>query len=81
MAQALDGFEDFNARVRRPHGFRLGQPASERGFLTPSGRAEFGLASLPDDGGLGEGRLMLATVRAHDRSTPRSTPTTTATAA
>src|SRR6201997_11050 len=45
MAQVLDGFEDFNARVRHPHGFRLSQPARERGFLTSSGRAEFGLAS------------------------------------
>jgi anaerobic selenocysteine-containing dehydrogenase len=44
MAQVLDGFEDFNARVRHPHGFRLSQPARERGFLTSSGRAEFGLA-------------------------------------
>src|SRR5690349_24411922 len=35
--------------------------------LTPSGRAEFGLAPLSDDGGPGEGRLMLATIRAHDQ--------------
>jgi hypothetical protein len=61
MARVLDGFKDFNARVRRPHGFRLSQPARERGFLTPSGRAESGLAPLPDDGGPGEGSLMLET--------------------
>jgi molybdopterin-dependent oxidoreductase alpha subunit len=67
MAQVLDGFENFNARVRHPHGFRLSQPARERGFLTPSGRAEFGLASLPDGAIPGEGRLMLATVRSHDQ--------------
>jgi molybdopterin-dependent oxidoreductase alpha subunit len=67
MAQVLDGFDDFNARVRHPHGFRLSQPARERGFGTPSGRAEFGLAPLPGDVDPGEGRLMLTTVRSHDQ--------------
>ena len=76
MAQVLDGFEDFNTRVRAPHGFRLSQPARERGFGTPSGRAEFGLAPLPGNVDPGEGRLVLATTS----STPRSTPITTATA-
>jgi hypothetical protein len=27
MARVLDGFEDFNARVRHPHGFRIRQLA------------------------------------------------------
>jgi molybdopterin-dependent oxidoreductase alpha subunit len=67
MAEVLDGFEDFNARVRHPHGFRLRQPARHRVFLTPSGRAEFSLAPLPDDVDPGPGRLMLATVRSHDQ--------------
>src|ERR1700746_936924 len=67
MARVLDGFEDFNARVRHPHGFRLSQPARERGFLTPSGRSEFGLASLPEEVDPGEERLMLATIRSHDQ--------------
>jgi molybdopterin-dependent oxidoreductase alpha subunit len=67
MAQMLDGFEDFNTRARHPHGFRISQPARERGFLTSSGRAEFGLAPLPGDADPGEGRLMLATVRSHDQ--------------
>jgi molybdopterin-dependent oxidoreductase alpha subunit len=66
-AQVLDGFEDFNARVRHPHGFRISQPARERGFRTPSARAEFGLGSLPDDLDLTEGRLRLATIRSHDQ--------------
>ena len=67
MAQVFDGLEDFNTRVRYPHGFRITQPARERGFLTPSGRAEFGLAPLPGDTDPAEGRLMLATVRSHDQ--------------
>ena len=67
MARVLDGFEDFNARARYPHGFRISQPARERGFATPSGRAEFGLVPLPDDVDPGEGRLVLATIRSHDQ--------------
>src|ERR1700746_3918007 len=66
-AQVLDGFEDFNARVRHPHGFRISQPARARGFRTPSGRAECALGPLPDDFDPGEGRLMLATIRSHDQ--------------
>jgi molybdopterin-dependent oxidoreductase alpha subunit len=67
MARVLDGFEDFNTRARHPHGFRVAQPARERVFQTPSGRAEFSAAPLPDDVNPGKGRLTLATVRSHDQ--------------
>ena len=66
-SQVLDGFEDFNARVRQPHGFRITQAARQRGFSTESGRAEFSHAELPDDIDPGDGRLTLATVRSHDQ--------------
>jgi anaerobic selenocysteine-containing dehydrogenase len=67
MARALDGFEEYNARARRPHGFRIAQPARERVFQTPSGRADFSPVPLPGDTDLGDGRLMLATIRSHDQ--------------
>jgi molybdopterin-dependent oxidoreductase alpha subunit len=67
MAEVLDGFEDFNRRARQPHGFRLRQPARERVFATPSGRAQFSLAPLADDVEPGEGRLVLTTIRSHDQ--------------
>ena len=67
MARVFDGFEDFNARARHPHGFRIRQLARELVFQTPSGSAEFSLAPLPDDLDPGEGRLMLATIRSHDQ--------------
>jgi len=67
MAQALDGFDDFNKRVRAPHGFRLAQAARDRVFATPSSRAEFSAAALPNDVDPGDGRLMLTTVRSHDQ--------------
>ncbi|MGV9703225.1 FdhF/YdeP family oxidoreductase [Streptomyces sp. NPDC003483] len=66
MAQVLDGFEDFNRRVRLPLGFRIRQPARELVFLTPTGRAEFSAAPLPDvvpD----DGTLILQTMRSHDQ--------------
>ena len=66
MAKVLDGFEDFNRRVRWPLGFRIRQPARERVFLTPSRRAEFGSARLPDVVPPA-GRLTLSTVRSHDQ--------------
>ncbi|MFG2330851.1 FdhF/YdeP family oxidoreductase [Streptomyces sp. NPDC048604] len=66
MARALDGFEDFNRRVRLPLGFRIKQPARELVFLTPSGRAEFSSAPLPDV--VPEpGMLALGTMRSHDQ--------------
>ena len=67
MGRVLEGFEDFNSRARQPHGFRIGQRARERVFETPSGRAEFSLAPLPDDVDPGKGRLTLTTVRSHDQ--------------
>ncbi|MGP3967348.1 FdhF/YdeP family oxidoreductase [Streptomyces sp. 6N223] len=66
MARALEGFTDFNARARRRGGFRLHQPARERIFLTPSGRAEFSTAAMPDVS-VPDGMLLLGTVRSHDQ--------------
>ncbi|MER8014899.1 FdhF/YdeP family oxidoreductase [Streptomyces griseoluteus] len=66
MAKVLYGFEDFNRRVRQPMGFRIEQPARERVFLTPSGRAEFSHAPLPDVVPRA-GRLVLGTMRSHDQ--------------
>ncbi len=66
IAEALDGFEDFNRRVRKPGGFRIRQPARERVFTTASGRAEFSIAPLVDV--VPEaGRLSLSTMRSHDQ--------------
>ncbi|MFE3001640.1 FdhF/YdeP family oxidoreductase [Nocardia sp. NPDC059246] len=66
MAAVLDGFEDFNRRVRLPLGFRIRQPARELVFRTPSGRAEFSAAPLPQ---LAQNAdvLTLATMRSHDQ--------------
>lgn len=66
MAQVLDGFEDFNRRVRLPLGFRIKQPARELVFLTASGAAEFSAARLPDVVPA-PGTLALGTMRSRDQ--------------
>ncbi|WP_165227044.1 FdhF/YdeP family oxidoreductase [Aquisphaera insulae] len=66
MAEAIDGFEDFNRRVRQPLGFRLRQPARELVFHTRTGKAEFSSAPLADVAP-GPGRLLLGTMRSHDQ--------------
>jgi molybdopterin-dependent oxidoreductase alpha subunit len=66
MADAIEGFECFNRRVRQPLGFRLKQPARELIFHTDTGRADFSAAPLADTAPA-QGRLMLGTVRSHDQ--------------
>src|SRR5260370_21407024 len=66
MAEAIDGFEGFNRRVRQPLGFRLKQPARELVFLTETGRVEFSASPLADVAPA-PGRLLLGTMRSHDQ--------------
>jgi molybdopterin-dependent oxidoreductase alpha subunit len=67
MAKVLPGFEDFNRRVRLPLGFRIKQPARELVFRTPSERAEFSTAELPDVVPADHDVLVLQTMRSHDQ--------------
>ena len=48
IAQVVEGFADFNARVRVPGGFHLRHPARHREFPTTSGRAGFFVHPLVD---------------------------------
>jgi molybdopterin-dependent oxidoreductase alpha subunit len=66
MAEAIEGFEDFNRRVRQPLGFRLKQPARELVFLTDTGKANFSAAPLADVAPA-PSRLLLGTMRSHDQ--------------
>ncbi|MFB9473756.1 FdhF/YdeP family oxidoreductase [Nonomuraea salmonea] len=66
IARVVPGFEDFNARVAEPGGFRLPNPVNERVFRTPSGKAvftanAFTLLEAPP------GHLILQTLRSHDQ--------------
>ncbi|MFH7596224.1 FdhF/YdeP family oxidoreductase [Streptomyces racemochromogenes] len=67
IARVIPGFEDFNARVARPGGFRLPHaPRDERRFPTKTGKANFTAAPVeyPE---VPAGRLLLQTLRSHDQ--------------
>ena len=66
IAQVVEGFHDFNERVRHPGGFRLPNPVNSRVFRTPSGKAvfsvnDFTMLQAP------QGHLVLQTLRSHDQ--------------
>ncbi|MEU1165226.1 FdhF/YdeP family oxidoreductase, partial [Streptomyces sp. NPDC005921] len=66
IARVVDGFGDFNERVRRPGGFRLPNPVNEKVFRTPAGKAvftvnDFTMLQAPP------GHLVLQTLRSHDQ--------------
>jgi len=67
MAKVLPGFEGFNELVRQHYGFRIPQPARERDFQTPSGKAEFSDAELPNVIPEEADVLVLQTMRSHDQ--------------
>jgi molybdopterin-dependent oxidoreductase alpha subunit len=65
IERVVPGFEDFNARVRRPGGFHLHHPARDRVFATATGRAGFFIHPLQDEADTAPFTLM--TVRSHDQ--------------
>src|SRR3979490_248373 len=62
-------FADFNARIKKPGGFRLYVAASEREWLTPTKRANFLIYPGVDEDPRGpdRGALTLTTIRSHDQ--------------
>ena len=67
MARSLSGFEDYNARVRAPHGFALPNPPRDsQSFATPSGKAHFTVHELPDVS-IQSDQYVLMTMRSHDQ--------------
>jgi molybdopterin-dependent oxidoreductase alpha subunit len=67
IARVIDGFEDFNARVRTAGGFHLHHPNRERAFPTHDGRAQFFVHPLTAAANGGDELLRLMTVRSHDQ--------------
>lgn len=68
IAATLPGFMNFNQRCDIPGGFYLGNAAAELRFATPSGKAEFSAAPLPESlfGEL-NAPFALQTLRSHDQ--------------
>jgi molybdopterin-dependent oxidoreductase alpha subunit len=73
IRDAIEGvfpaFADFNNRIKKPGGFRLYNAASEREWLTPTGKANFlvypGLVEDPQPSD--REVLTLTTIRSHDQ--------------
>ncbi|GGI98783.1 formate dehydrogenase [Saccharopolyspora subtropica] len=66
IARVIPDFDDFNARVTQPGGFRLPNPVNDRRFPTATGKALFShnpfeMIQPP------EGHLVLQTLRSHDQ--------------
>ncbi len=66
IARVVPGFDDYNARVRRPGGFVLPSPPRERIFKTPNGRAVFTVHALPQHD-LKPDQYLMMTIRSHDQ--------------
>jgi len=67
MSRSLNGFENYNKRVREPSGFTLPNPPRDsRTFNTASGLAQFTTHNLPDVS-VGEGNYVMMTIRSHDQ--------------
>lgn len=68
IAATLPGFQNFNARCEEPGGFWLGNAAADLHFNTPSGKAEFSAAPLPQSVcPETDAPFVLQTLRSHDQ--------------
>ncbi|HBR93011.1 MAG TPA: hypothetical protein DEA90_02485 [Opitutae bacterium] len=66
IQRVIPGFQDFNARVRKPGGFYLPNGVKERSFQTATGKANFTINPLSPIS-LESGQLLLQTFRSHDQ--------------
>lgn len=67
IERVIPGFDNFNERIHRDHGFMLPHPPRDsRTFPTPSGKAQFTIHH-PEHIQCPPGRLILQTLRAHDQ--------------
>jgi molybdopterin-dependent oxidoreductase alpha subunit len=67
VAAVIPGFDNFNERIRNPGGFVLPHPPrDERRFETSDGKAHLTVTNVVPHM-LGEGQLMLQSLRSHDQ--------------
>ncbi|HHT0369941.1 TPA: FdhF/YdeP family oxidoreductase [Raoultella planticola] len=69
IEQTIPGFDNYNARIRVPGGFRMPLPPTERIWPTPTGKAMFSVFHGVNENLAGEGEhiLRLITLRSHDQ--------------
>jgi molybdopterin-dependent oxidoreductase alpha subunit len=66
IMRVIDGFQNYNERVRAPEGFYLPNAARERVWKTASGKAQFTVHATPRHE-LGPGQFLMMTMRSHDQ--------------
>ena len=66
IAEVVDGFNDYNTRLKNPSGFYLPNGARVRKFKTKTGKAIFTANKLPD-WELKDDELIMMTIRSHDQ--------------
>ncbi|RFU48530.1 FdhF/YdeP family oxidoreductase [Paraburkholderia sp. DHOC27] len=74
IEKVLDGFENYNERLKHPGGFHLGVASRDRIWKTPSGKAQFLVNPIAVDTPIhrarqlhGERLMTLMTTRSHDQ--------------
>ncbi|WP_179401371.1 FdhF/YdeP family oxidoreductase [Burkholderia guangdongensis] len=69
IEKTIPGFDDYNARIRVPGGFRMPLPPTERIWPTPTGKAMFSVFhGVKEDAHVdGHDVLRLVTLRSHDQ--------------
>jgi anaerobic selenocysteine-containing dehydrogenase len=66
ISKVVPGCENYNQKVRQDGGFYMPNPPHEGEFTTDSGKAQF-FSSRIEKIELGEGELLMTTIRAHDQ--------------
>jgi len=66
IEKTVDGFDNYNQRVRNPGGFYLPNGAREGNFTTDSGKAHFTINQTADHA-LAEDEFLMMTIRSHDQ--------------
>ena len=67
IERVVPGFDDYNERIRIPGGFHLPNPAAQRVWKTPSGRAQFIVLDANQPCDRSRLPLTLTTIRSHDQ--------------
>ncbi|MFL1011442.1 FdhF/YdeP family oxidoreductase [Flavisericum labens] len=66
IAEVVDGFMNYNERIKEPSGFYLPNGARVRKFKTKTGKANFSINKLPE-WKLKNNELIMMTIRSHDQ--------------
>ncbi|GAA3612271.1 FdhF/YdeP family oxidoreductase [Flavivirga amylovorans] len=66
IQEVVEGFQDYNEKLKQPSGFYLPNGARIRKFKTATGKANFSLNKLPE-WKLKDSELIMMTIRSHDQ--------------